>query len=66
MARSSCPCSRRGAKRGRRGVSFADRFIAHMLARNIRVEDDLVDQLFNAYNGRIRINQSLLSVVLHD
>ena len=104
--------------------SFSDRFIAHMLARNIRVEDDLVDQLFNssekrlarillllarygstdakprdlpklsqetlaemvgttrsrvnffmnkfrklgfiAYNGRIRINQSLLSVVLHD
>ena len=104
--------------------SFSDRFIAHMLARNIRVEDDLVDQLFNSsekrlarillllarygstdakprdlpklsqetlaemvgttrsrvnffmnkfrklgfitYNGRITINQSLLSVVLHD
>jgi CRP/FNR family transcriptional regulator, cyclic AMP receptor protein len=104
--------------------SFSDRFIAHMLARNIRIEDDLVDQLFNssekrlarillrlahygssdakprdlpklsqetlaemvgttrsrvnffmnkfrrlgfiAYNGRITINQSLLSVVLHD
>src|SRR5437763_15412952 len=26
--------------------SFSDRFIAHMLARNIRIEADLVDQLF--------------------
>jgi CRP-like cAMP-binding protein len=104
--------------------TFSDRFIAHMLARNVRFEDDLVDQLFNSsekrlarillllarygstdakprdlpklsqetlaemvgttrsrvnyfmnkfrklgfisYNGRITINQSLLSVVLHD
>ena len=104
--------------------AFSDRFIAHMLARNIRVENDLVDHLFNSsekrlarillllagygaadatprdlpklsqetlaemvgttrsrvnvflnkfrklgfidYNGRIRINRSLLSVVLHD
>jgi len=103
---------------------FSDRFIAHMLARNIRVEADLVDQLFNStekrlartllllarygapgepqkvlpkvsqemlaeiigttrsrvnlfmnkfkklgfikYNGEIHINDSLLSVVLHD
>jgi CRP-like cAMP-binding protein len=103
---------------------FSDRFIAHMLARNIRVEEDLVDQLFNStekrlartllllarygaaghpqkvlpkvsqemlaeiigttrsrvnlfmnkfkklgfitYNGEIHINDSLLSVVLHD
>jgi CRP/FNR family cyclic AMP-dependent transcriptional regulator len=103
---------------------FSDRFIAHMLARNIRVEADLVDQLFNStekrlartllllarygapgqpqkrlpkvsqemlaeiigttrsrvnlfmnkfrklgfitYNGSLRINHSLLSVVLHD
>src|SRR5207245_6112100 len=27
--------------------AMADRFIAHMLARNIRVEEDLIDQLFN-------------------
>jgi CRP/FNR family transcriptional regulator, cyclic AMP receptor protein len=105
-------------------ASFSDRFIAHMLTRNIRVENDLVDQLFNstekrlarillllarygssdatprdlpklsqetlaemvgttrsrvnffmnkfrklgfiAYNGRITINPSLLTVVLHD
>ena len=104
--------------------SFSDRFIAHVLARNIRVENDLVDQLFNStekrlarmllllarygssdakprdlpklsqetlaemvgttrsrvnffmnkfrklgfisYNGRIKIDQSLLTVVLHD
>src|SRR5438445_13400062 len=26
--------------------SLSDRFIAHMLARNIRIEEDLVDQLF--------------------
>ncbi len=103
---------------------FSDRFIAYMLARNARVEEDLVDQLFNSsekrlartllllarygatgqtqkvlpkvsqemlaqmigttrsrvnffmnkfrklgfiqYNGKIHINNSLLSVVLHD
>jgi CRP-like cAMP-binding protein len=103
---------------------FSDRFIAYMLARNIRVEEDLVDQLFNSsekrlartllllarygaqgqpqkvlpkvsqetlaemigttrsrvnffmnkfrklgfieYNGEIRVNNSLLGVVLHD
>jgi CRP-like cAMP-binding protein len=103
---------------------LSDRFIAYMLARNIRVEEDLVDQLFNSsekrlartllllarygkqgqpqqvlpkvsqemlaemigttrsrvnffmnkfrklgfiqYNGEIHVNNSLLSVVLHD
>jgi len=103
---------------------FSDRFIAYMLARNIRVEEDLIDQLFNSsekrlartllllarygasdqpqrvlpkisqeilaemigttrprvnffmnkfrklgfiqYNGEIRVNNSLLSVVLHE
>ncbi len=103
---------------------FSDRFIAHMLARNIRVEEDLIDQLFNSsekrlartllllarygaegqpqkvlpkvsqemlaemigttrsrvnffmnkfrklgfikYNGEIQVNNSLLSIVLHD
>jgi len=103
---------------------LSDRFIAHILARNIRVEADLVDQLFNStekrlartllllarygkegqpervlqkvsqetlaemigttrtrvnlfmnkfrklgfidYNGEIKINKSLLSVVLHE
>jgi len=103
---------------------FSDRFIAHMLTRNIRIEEDLVDQLFNSsekrlartllllarygkedmtplalpklsqetlaemvgttrsrvnffmnkfrklglieYNGRLKVNSSLLSIVLHD
>ena len=103
--------------------TFSDRFIAHMLTRNVRIEADLVDQLFNSsekrlartlllmaryaeaspdavlpkvsqetlaemigttrsrvnffmnkfkklgfieYDGTIKINRSLLSVVLHD
>jgi CRP/FNR family transcriptional regulator, cyclic AMP receptor protein len=104
--------------------TLSDRFITHMLARNIRVEADLVDHLFNSiekrlartllllarygkegepepvlrkvsqetlaemigttrtrvnlfmnkfrklgfieYNGEIKVNKSLLSVVLHD
>jgi len=104
--------------------AFSDRFISYMLARNIRVEEDLIDQLFNSsekrlarallllarygkqdqpqrllpnvsqktlaemigttrsrvnffmnkfrklgfiqYNGKLQINSSLLSVVLHD
>ena len=103
---------------------FSDRFLAHMLTRNIRIEEDLVDQLFNSsekrlartllllarygkedtaqrvlpklsqetlaemvgttrsrvnffmnkfrklglieYNGRLKVNSSLLSIVLHD
>jgi CRP-like cAMP-binding protein len=103
--------------------AFSDRFIAHMLARNVRIEADLVDQLFNSsekrlartllllarysqldpqravppvsqetlaemvgttrsrvnffmnkfrklglieYNGELKVNHSLLSVILHD
>ena len=103
--------------------AFSDRFISHMLTRNMRIEADLVDQLFNSserrlartllllarygqanpqrtlpkisqetlaemigstrtrvnyfmnkfrklglieYNGGLKINSSLLSVVLHD
>ena len=103
--------------------TLADRFLEHMLARNIRIEEDLVDQLFNSsekrlarallllarygkedqplrlpklsqetlaemvgttrsrvnffmnkfrelgfieYNGEIKVNSSLLTVVLHD
>lgn len=33
--------------------AFSDRFIKHMLARNIRVEEDLVDQLFNSSEKRL-------------
>jgi CRP/FNR family transcriptional regulator, cyclic AMP receptor protein len=32
---------------------FSDRFITHMLARNIRIEEDLVDQLFNSSEKRL-------------
>jgi len=32
---------------------FSDRFIAHMLSRNIRVEEDLIDQLFNSTEKRL-------------
>jgi CRP-like cAMP-binding protein len=33
--------------------TLADRFLAHMLARNIRIEEDLVDQLFNSSEKRL-------------
>jgi len=33
--------------------AFSDRFIAHMLSRNIRFEEDLVDQLFNSTEKRL-------------
>jgi CRP/FNR family transcriptional regulator, cyclic AMP receptor protein len=32
---------------------FSDRFIAYMLSRNIRVEEDLIDQLFNSTEKRL-------------
>jgi CRP-like cAMP-binding protein len=32
---------------------FADRFLLHMLARNIRNEEDLVDHLFNSSEKRL-------------
>ena len=34
-------------------TALAERFLAHMLARNIRVEEDLVDQLFNSSEKRL-------------
>ena len=33
--------------------ALADRFLVHMLARNIRIEEDLVDQLFNSSEKRL-------------
>jgi CRP/FNR family transcriptional regulator, cyclic AMP receptor protein len=33
--------------------AFADRFLTHMLTRNIRIEEDLVDQLFNSTGKRL-------------
>jgi CRP/FNR family transcriptional regulator, cyclic AMP receptor protein len=32
---------------------FAEKFMAHLLARNARVEEDLVDQLFNSSEKRL-------------
>ena len=32
---------------------FSDLFVAHMLRRNVRVEEDLVDQLFNSTEKRL-------------
>ena len=40
---------------------FSDRFIACMLARNIRVEADLVDQLFNSTEKRLARTLLLLA-----
>jgi CRP/FNR family cyclic AMP-dependent transcriptional regulator len=40
---------------------FSDRFIAHMLLRNIRVEEDLVDQLFNSSEKRLARTLLLLA-----
>jgi CRP/FNR family transcriptional regulator, cyclic AMP receptor protein len=33
--------------------AFSDLFISHMLTRNIRVEEDLIDQLFNSSEKRL-------------
>ena len=40
---------------------FSDRFIAYMLARNIRVEEDLIDQLFNSTEKRLARTLLLLA-----
>jgi len=40
---------------------FSDLFIAHMLTRNIRVEEDLVDQLFNSSEKRLARTLLLLA-----
>jgi CRP-like cAMP-binding protein len=32
---------------------FSDLFVSHLLARNIRYEEDLVDQLFNSSEKRL-------------
>ena len=40
---------------------FADRFLTHMLTRNIRVEEDLIDQLFNSSEKRLARTLVLLA-----
>ena len=32
---------------------FSEMFVAHLLSRNIRIEEDLVDQLFNSSEKRL-------------
>jgi CRP/FNR family transcriptional regulator, cyclic AMP receptor protein len=41
--------------------AMSDRFIAHLLARNSRLEEDLVDQLFNASEKRLARTLLLLA-----
>jgi CRP/FNR family cyclic AMP-dependent transcriptional regulator len=41
--------------------AMSDRFIAHLLARTIRVEQDLVDQLFNSSEKRLARTLLLLA-----
>ena len=41
--------------------AMSDRFIAHMLSRNIRIEQDLVDQLFNSSEKRLARTLLLLA-----
>ncbi|MGC1485928.1 MAG: Crp/Fnr family transcriptional regulator [Candidatus Acidiferrum sp.] len=40
---------------------FSDRFITYMLTRNIRVEEDLIDQLFNSSEKRLARTLLLLA-----
>ena len=43
--------------------AFSGRFITHMLARNIRIEEDLADQLFNSSEKRLARTLLLLAHV---
>jgi CRP-like cAMP-binding protein len=40
---------------------MSDRFIEHMLSRNIRIEEDLIDQLFNSSEKRLARTLLLLA-----
>ena len=40
---------------------FAERFLTHMLTRNIRIEEDLIDQLFNSTEKRLARTLLLLA-----
>jgi CRP/FNR family cyclic AMP-dependent transcriptional regulator len=41
--------------------AMSDRFISHMLARNTRIEEDLIDQLFNSSEKRLARTLLLLA-----
>jgi CRP/FNR family cyclic AMP-dependent transcriptional regulator len=41
--------------------AFSDRFISYMLGRNIRIEEDVIDQLFNSSEKRLARTLLLLA-----
>ena len=41
--------------------AMSDRFISHLLARNIRIEEDMIDQLFNSSEKRLARTLLLLA-----
>jgi CRP/FNR family cyclic AMP-dependent transcriptional regulator len=41
--------------------AMSDRFISHMLSRNVRIEEDLLDQLFNSSEKRLARTLLLLA-----
>jgi len=41
--------------------AFSDRFVSYMLSRNIRIEEDLIDQLFNSTEKRLARTLLLLA-----
>ena len=41
--------------------AFADRFLTHMLTRNIRIEEERIDQLFNSSEKRLARTLLLLA-----
>jgi CRP/FNR family cyclic AMP-dependent transcriptional regulator len=45
----------------RKQPAMSDRFISHMLSRNIRIEEDLLDQLFNSSEQRLARTLLLLA-----
>ena len=57
----SAGMSRRVVRFSRGARAFAQGFIAHMLARNIRIEEDLVDQFFNSSEKRLARTLLLLA-----
>jgi CRP/FNR family transcriptional regulator, cyclic AMP receptor protein len=41
--------------------ALSDRFVSYMLSRNIRIEEDLIDQLFNSSEKRLARTLLLLA-----
>jgi hypothetical protein len=52
-------CSHHKDVSGSAAAALSDGLLAHMLARNIRVEQDLVDQLFNSREKCICVARNL-------